>query len=196
MGRQRQRACLEQGLSLNISFLARRKIVEFGNLTLNRSIRWGDPPHYHATGTISAELIGHSGWLRVQIGEITQRFDVVSEARHFGGWQRYFVCPRTGRKASVVWRPTGAHEFRSRRGWGNSVAYITQIGSWVDRAHRGKEKIKNILLGDEDPDEWDLPPKPKWMRIKTYENYVRRFDHYEAALAQGPDGKSMMSRPK
>ena len=55
--------------------------------------------------------------------------------------------------------------------------------------------LQHVLLGDEDPDQWDLPPKPKWMRMKN-ENYVRRFDHYEAALAQGPDGKSMMSRPK
>jgi len=196
MGRQRKRACLEQGLSLDINFLSRSRIIEFGNVRFSRSIRWGVPPDYFASGSISAELIGPSGWLQVQIGENTQRIEVVSEPRHFGGCQKYFVCPKTGRKASVMWQPPGAHEFRSRQGWGNSVAYITQIGSWVDRAHRGKEKIKNILLADEDPDKWDLPPKPKWMRVKTYENYVRRFDHYEAALAQGPDGKSMMSRPK
>ena len=66
----------------------------------------------------------------------------------------------------------------------------------MDRAHRGKEKIRNILLRDQDPVEGDLPPKPKWMRLKTYEKYVRRFDRYDGALAQGRAGKPMMSRPK
>ena len=196
MRRQRQRACLEQGPSLDINLLARTGIIRFGGVTINRSIRWGVPPEYILTGTISAQLIGHTGWLQVQIGENIQRFEVICEARHFGGFQRFFVCPITGRKVSVLWRPEGAEEFRSRQAWGKSVGYITQIGSWVDRAHRGKEKIKNILLRDEDPEHWDLPPKPKWMRMRTYENYVRRFDHYDSALAQGPAGKSMTSRPK
>ena len=100
MGRQRKRACLEQGLSLDLNSLSRSGIIEFGNVSFNRSIRWGVPPDYSASGTISAELIGHSGWLQVQIGENPQRIEIVSEARHFGGRQRYFLCPRTGRKAS------------------------------------------------------------------------------------------------
>jgi hypothetical protein len=25
-----------------------------------------------------------------------------------------------------------------------------------------------------DPDEWDLPPKPKWMRWHTYNRYVEQ----------------------
>jgi hypothetical protein len=58
MGGQRQRACLEQGLRLDLNFLARSRIIEFGSVSFNRSIRWGDPPEYHAIGTISAELIG------------------------------------------------------------------------------------------------------------------------------------------
>jgi hypothetical protein len=191
---QRKRACLEQGLSLDLNILARRGIVQFGNLTLFGSVRWGSSPDNVAIGAISADLIGHTGWIQIDIEGRKQRFEVISESRHFGGSQRYFVCPTTGRKASVVWRPPGAKEFRSRQGWGKSVAYITQIGSWMDRAHRGKEKIKKILLGEEYSDEWDLPPKPKWMRIKTYKKYEARFDHYDGALAQGPDGKSMMSR--
>jgi hypothetical protein len=31
-------------------------------------------------------------------------------------------------------------------------------------AHIGQAKIKARLIADLDPDEWDLPPKPKWMR--------------------------------
>jgi hypothetical protein len=31
------------------------------------------------------------------------------------------------------------------------------------------------LIGDL-PDDWDLPPKPKWMRWRTYNRLVERFD--------------------
>jgi hypothetical protein len=41
------------------------------------------------------------------------------------------------------------------------------------------------LLGDSDPDEWDLPPKPKWMRWSTYNRAAARFDRYEAILDEG-----------
>jgi hypothetical protein len=30
-----------------------------------------------------------------------------------------------------------------------------------------------------------LPPKPKWMRWKTYDRYVKQFDRYEAELDLG-----------
>jgi len=195
MSRQRKRACLEQGLSLDINFFARTRVIEFGNLTINRPIRWSNSTGYVATGAVTADLIGHSGWVQIELDAKAQRFEVVCENRHFGGRQRYFICPKTGRKASVLWRPPGAAEFRSRQGWGNNVAYITQIGSWVDRAHRGKEKIiKALVGGEEKSDTTVLPPKPRLMRLQTYDRYAVRFDRYDRALAQGPDGKSMMPR--
>jgi hypothetical protein len=55
------------------------------------------------------------------------------------------------------------------------------------RAHYGQSKINSRLcsLGNFDPEEWDLPPKPKWMRCKTYNRYEKRFDGYEAQLDDG-----------
>jgi hypothetical protein len=35
----------------------------------------------------------------------------------------------------------------------------------TDRAHRGRAKIKARLIGSLDPDDWDLPPKPKWIEL-------------------------------
>jgi hypothetical protein len=46
-------------------------------------------------------------------------------------------------------------------------AYASQRTTATDRAHRGQAKIKARLIGNLDPDEWDLPPKPKWMRWRT-----------------------------
>jgi hypothetical protein len=34
-------------------------------------------------------------------------------------------------------------------------------------------------------DDWVLPPKPKWMRWRTYNRYVERYDAYEAILEDG-----------
>jgi hypothetical protein len=48
-----------------------------------------------------------------------------------------------------------------------------------------KRKSRQRLIGDSDPDEWDLPPKPKWMRWRTYNRYVERFDRYEEILERG-----------
>jgi len=35
------------------------------------------------------------------------------------------------------------------------------------------------LIGDLDPDDWELPPKPKWMRWRTYNRLAERFDAYD-----------------
>ena len=52
------------------------------------------------------------------------------------------------------------------------------------RAHYGKSKIKLQLcsIGQFDPDEWELPPKPRWMRWKTYNRYEEKLDSYEEVL--------------
>ena len=55
----------------------------------------------------------------------------------------------------------------------------------TNRAHLGKARIKARLIADLDPDQWDLPPKPKWMRWSTYNRYVERYDNYEAILDYG-----------
>ena len=45
-----------------------------------------------------------------------------------------------------------------------------------------KERVKARPLGDEDPDGWDRPPKPKGMRWATYERSVARYDAAEMML--------------
>jgi hypothetical protein len=69
----------------------------------------------------------------------------------------------------------------SRQTWGRQVAYQSQFNDATNRAHAGKARIKSRLIADLDPDERDLPPKPKWMRWKTYEGYTDRFDRKDTA---------------
>ena len=54
-------------------------------------------------------------------------------------------------------------------------------------AHRGKARINTRLcsIGGFDPDEWEFPPKPKWMRWPTYNHAEEKFDRYEAMLDEG-----------
>jgi hypothetical protein len=40
----------------------------------------------------------------------------------------------------------------------------------------GKAKIKARLIGELDPEEWELPPKPKWMRCHRL---AERFEAYD-----------------
>jgi len=82
----------------------------------------------------------------------------------------------------AAWR----HRFCSRQAWGRRrVASASQFLDADNRAHRGQAKIKSRLIADLDPDEWDLPPKPKWMRWSTYNRLVERFDSYEEILERG-----------
>jgi hypothetical protein len=102
--------------------------------------------------------------------------------RHFGGQQWYVICPKTSKKARVLYKPGGAPWFASRHASGRRAAYASQFLDPVGRAWRVKAKVKARLLGDSDPEEWDLPPKPNRMRWATYRRWERRYDGAEEEL--------------
>jgi hypothetical protein len=187
MSRPRRRVCLQEGLHLDLNQLARAGFIRRGTRTNPRSIQWTHP-HWGkiASGLVSADMSGpHEGWLDVQIEPFAQRIALIGRPRHFGGRQWYLVCPATGLPVSVVWKPEGADKFCCRQTWGSQVAYLSQFGSWVDRAHLGKARIKAKLLGDSDPAVLDLPPKPKGMRRGTYLRLVDRYNAYDGKLNDG-----------
>jgi hypothetical protein len=132
---------------------------------------------------ISADMTHEPGSFRIRLGDLDQCILLVPRARHFGGRQWYFACPAINLLATVLWKPSGATRFCST--WGRQVAYQSQLNDQTARAHAGKVRIKNRLISSSDPDEWDLPPKPKWMRWATYNRHVARFDRYEDVLDSG-----------
>jgi hypothetical protein len=71
--------------------------------------------------------------------------------------------------------------------WKRQVAYATQFLDRDNRAHHGQSKINARLcsIGKLDREDWDFPPKPKWMRWKTYRRYESRFERYDAILDTG-----------
>jgi hypothetical protein len=187
MSRPRQRICLQEGLKLDINLLARRGLIAPGSATGPHSIRWvNSNGQVIASGWISADMQGDmEGWLHIQIGQLQQTITLATLPRHYGGRQWFFMCPVTNRRASILWLPRGERQFASKHAWPGKVAYRSQFMTAMDRAHLGKERIKQRLIGGLDPHEWDFPPKPKWMRWKTYQRYVERFERYEAALDAG-----------
>jgi hypothetical protein len=84
----------------------------------------------------------------------------------------------------VVWLPPGANRFYSRQAWGKQVAYSTQFESKFDRAITAREKVKDRLIGDLNRSEWELPPKPMWMRWATYDRLAARYRFQEGILDQ------------
>jgi hypothetical protein len=188
MPRQRQRACLQDGLKLDLNRLSRQGLVARGKKTGPCAVRWtcGGSGEEIARGLISADMEGPvERSLRIQLGGLNQWINLIALPRHLGGHQWYFECPKTGHRASVLWMPPGASRFASRHAWPRQVAYRSQFVTADDRAHLGKAKIKSRLIGSLDPNKWDLPPKPKWMRWATYNRYVERCDAYDAILDEG-----------
>src|SRR5262245_4460235 len=187
MPKHRQRACLQEGLRLDINLLARRGLISPGSATGPHAIRWVNiDGKVIASGWISADMEGDTkGVFCIRIDDIEQRIALVTFPRHYGGRQWFFVCPMMDCRASILWLPPGAQQFASRNAWPGKVAYSSQFMTPIDRAYHAMEKIKRRLIGELDPEEWDLPPKPKWMRWKTYRRLVEEFERYEAAIDAG-----------
>ena len=110
-----------------------------------------------------------------------------------------FMCPHLRSLATVLWMPPGADTFACRQRWGRQVAYASQFMDRIARGHQGAATIKSRLcsVGGFDPDEWDLPPKPKWMRWRTYNRMVERFDRYEVSrLGVGSADSAVLLRAR
>jgi hypothetical protein len=190
MPRSRQRAQLESGLKLDINRLLRRGFIRSGTITGPIGIKWTDTyfDEEIASGWITADLSGtEEGWLHINLGSLDQRIPLVARPRHFGGRQWFFICPYVNCRAMVLWMPPGARSFACRKRWGRQVAYASQFMDRDNRAHRGKAKINSRLcsIGGFNHDEWDFPPKPKWMRWRTYNSAEEKFDRYESILDEG-----------
>lgn len=189
MPRPCQRVRLESGLKLDLNRLARRGLIKPGAQS-SSVISWKNnyTGERIASALITVNLRGVTeGWFRIQFGSVDQRVILVPRPCHFGGRQWYFICPRLNRRASVLWMPPGARDFACRQKWGRQVAYVSQFSTTVDRAHQGKARVNSRLcaIGGFDPEDWDFPPKPKWMRWNTYRRAEEKFDRYEAILDEG-----------
>ncbi|WP_457094664.1 hypothetical protein [Microvirga sp. P5_D2] len=177
MPRDRQRVTLESGPKLDLA-----KLIPSGAGIPGSNIRCVLTYNSGETITVHLMLREGSGQLELSVQGRHQSFSIVSHPRHFGGLQWYVTCSKSGRRVCVLYRPLGATFFASRHAWDRRGAYASQFLDPVGRAWRTKAKVKAALLGDENPDESDLLPKPKGMRWATYERWVARYDAAEEML--------------
>lgn len=186
MPRPRYRVCLQDGLKLDLNHLARKGFIRFGANIGARGNSWSSSHRGEiASGVITADMTDPDhGWFRIATSSCVQQITLVSRPRYLGGRQWLFVCPVTGGLATVLWKPPGAARFCSRQAWGRQVAYASQFMDRDSRAHYGRSNIKSQLcsIGKFNPGDWQFPPKPKWMRSKTYRRYEEKFDNYEGIL--------------
>jgi hypothetical protein len=191
-GRTGGRPTVESALSLNIDRLIRRRWLVPGarsHGTVSWTNNWGE--HAGSVGYEANLIDPRDAWIRLKFTaadywtderhDVDQLIWLTTTQPHFGGARWRFVYDN--RRVGCLHLLPGSRRFASRRAY--RLAYSSQRGTAIDRAHRGEAKIKARLISDLDPDEWDLPPKPKWMRWRTYNRYVEKFNHYEAILDQG-----------
>lgn len=186
MPRHMQRIPLELGLQLNINRLISDSLIQPGKVTKPSVFYWlDDEGDERASVRIEADLTNPSaddaryGTTRIHASWIDQTIRLVGCQRHFGGRQWYFVCPIQNRCVSVLWSLPGRRFFAGRKSLGKQVAYVSQYHSPGARAQYMKDKLCNRIAVPE-ADEWDVPPKPKWMRWRTYERLSKRFKKYSS----------------
>lgn len=122
------------------------------------------------TGPASASMCvesvrGLSGTDRVS--EFRQYVEMVCSQPHFGGVRWWFICPESGARCRTLFLPIAGDRFVSRQALG--LTYQSQQMSAEDRAIVLARRIRMQLGGATWRDlSLSQPPKPKWMRWKTY----------------------------
>src|SRR5262249_18251793 len=119
MPRPRQRACLQDGLKLDLNGLIRRGTVQPGWKAGPHLVQWSNDGNLIASGFVTADMTGSDrGSFRFQGRDREEWTGLVACRRNFGGGQWYFICPATDRRVSVLWKPPGATQFCCRQRWG------------------------------------------------------------------------------
>jgi hypothetical protein len=96
----------------------------------------------------------------------------------YGGHRWWFLCPRTGRRATKLLLPNGGRHFWSRDAYG--LGYACQREDRLGRLQRRVRRL-NHQLGGKSWTPGDNPPrKPKWMRRRTY---GEKYEQWKRAVA-------------
>ena len=113
---------------------------------------------------------------------VRDRIRLIWTVPTYGGRRWWFRCPRTYCKTTKLYLPNGGWHFWSRQAYG--LGYACQREGRFDRLQR-RAAMLNRQLGGEGWGSWDSPPpKPKWMRWRTYE---RKYEIWERAVEEAND---------
>jgi hypothetical protein len=139
-----------------------------------------EPPHWRKL-RCKYEVEDYNG----EPQSIDETFYLQRFPQPFGGYRWYFVCPSDNRRCTVLYQPPGATRFRSRWGFRRRLQYQSQRLAPQSRHQHAAEQIakriakKGPLDWQEKYGDWQFPPKPPWMRWKTYNGFDQRAQAHE-----------------
>jgi hypothetical protein len=174
-GRSGGRPTTDNGLTLSLPKLMRDRLLR-PDCAWGGSLVWTNLNTGERIGSIGYEAHLGQDAGRVRLKYTTTRYDgekhesdywiqLETTPQPFGGRRWWFVCPRTGRRAAMLYLPNGAVTFASRQAY--RLAYRSQRETPYDRALRRAFKLRGKLGADGGIG--DYVPKPKWMRWPTYD---------------------------
>jgi hypothetical protein len=178
MARYRYRVPLESGPRLDINNLIRRKLLIHGARTVF-GLQWTDGSRASLEADLGPEA---RQLLAIEHDDGTQVIGLASVPANFGGRKWFFLCPRTYRRVSVLWKPPGSPYFAARQAFGRQVAYGSQFEAPRDRAISKARAIRKRLGGGDDLFD-NFPEKPLRMRRRAYERLASLDEQYQAATA-------------
>ena len=183
MPRERIRAKLQDGFKFDLNAFLRPIAHEKAKgLKVLWTVKFS--VHEEASGQISLNILSETtGQITIDIDGVFQIIEIQAEPRHLGGHQWYFQCPRTGRRASVLWKLYGLHSFASRHAWSGQVAYSSQFETPMARAMMMSQSVINKLASSPDGEAGMF--KPRGMHWKTYDKLIAKCERYEATASVG-----------
>jgi hypothetical protein len=127
MPRDRQRLTCENEPKVDLA-----KLISSGSGRPGRHIQY--VLDFGSGEAIQADLKlqEYGGLLQMSCVGAQETLPLVSSPTHFGGLQRYVNCPRSRRRARVLYKPLGAALFASRHAWGRRAAYASQFLDLVE----------------------------------------------------------------
>jgi hypothetical protein len=109
---------------------------------------------------------------------VSQRIPICWTPCRFGGERPWFVCDvhangvYCGRRVAKLYE--GGRLFACRGC--HSLGYASQRGGPMDQAHHHLAGLHRKLQADYDGPDMPPPPKPKWMRWKTYSRIAQQIE--------------------
>jgi hypothetical protein len=161
------------------------KLARAGYLTGSQfgSGRWS----YRDSSALSVSVTGGREAIRLDYrirtrGEewqlVSQRIPIRWTSCRFGGERPWFVCDvyangvYCGRRVAKLYH--GGRLFACRRCY--RLVYAIQRGGPMDRAHHNLGRLHRKPRADYDRPDMPPPPRPKWMRWKTYSRIARQLE--------------------
>lgn len=181
---------IESALCLSLDrLLATRCIVPGERVT--GILRWDHDGEELASARFKAELGTNAGTLTLHYTHagrnsepqaVTCTIVLSTVPLHYGGLRWYMQCPYTGRRALKLYKWAGIKQFCHREAIQPKPTYASQRVSGSDRIMAQRWVLRR-KLGDHASDLTCDPYKPKWMRWRTFQQYLDRDADLEAREA-------------